>query len=267
MLKRLLGVVLLLLASSVSAQFVIPPYGLYITQADVTSEFFWGRYFVPATPTTNSVLAYWGADSKPRMATLGGTFTWDGTTINVGSISSSSVTGLATVATSGSYLDLTNRPTIPAAQVNADWNASSGVAQILNKPTIPSIPSRSFNNNPGRSLNSCFQISSTRDAQVSYGVDITTTLTLASASRGSAYLRTYTDSGCTTGQQTLDGGTNGMPTTLSVTVGSQLIGSVPLKVIVPAGSWVRIETAADAGTGGAAPSFSIRNPGQQEVLL
>jgi hypothetical protein len=26
---------------------------------------------------------------------------------------------------------------LPAAQVNADWNASSGVAQILNKPTIP----------------------------------------------------------------------------------------------------------------------------------
>lgn len=26
---------------------------------------------------------------------------------------------------------------IPAAQVNSDWNATSGVAQILNKPTIP----------------------------------------------------------------------------------------------------------------------------------
>ena len=44
---------------------------------------------------------------------------------------------LATVATSGSYADLSNKPTIPAAQVNSDWNASSGVAQILNKPTIP----------------------------------------------------------------------------------------------------------------------------------
>lgn len=28
---------------------------------------------------------------------------------------------------------------IPAAQVNADWNASSGVAKILNKPTLPSV--------------------------------------------------------------------------------------------------------------------------------
>ena len=30
-----------------------------------------------------------------------------------------------------------NKPTIPAAQVNADWEAESGAAQILNKPTIP----------------------------------------------------------------------------------------------------------------------------------
>ena len=69
---------------------------------------------------------------------------------------------LATVASSGSYNDLTdkptipsaqiqsdwnqsdntqldyikNKPTIPAAQVNSDWNASSGVAQILNKPNM-----------------------------------------------------------------------------------------------------------------------------------
>jgi hypothetical protein len=63
----------------------------------------------------------------------------------------------ATIATSGSYTDLTNKPTlfsgayadltgkptIPAAQVNSDWNAISGVAQILNKPTIPTVPTPS----------------------------------------------------------------------------------------------------------------------------
>ncbi len=68
---------------------------------------------------------------------------------------------LATVATSGSYNDLTNKPTIPTvptsvsaftndagyitmdsipaipdAQVNADWDATSGLAEILNKPDI-----------------------------------------------------------------------------------------------------------------------------------
>jgi hypothetical protein len=39
-------------------------------------------------------------------------------------------------AVSGAALIL-NKPTIPAAQVNSDWNAVSGLAQILNKPTIP----------------------------------------------------------------------------------------------------------------------------------
>ena len=36
--------------------------------------------------------------------------------------------------TAPSYIQ--NKPTIPAAQVNSDWNAVSGVAQILNKPDL-----------------------------------------------------------------------------------------------------------------------------------
>ena len=50
---------------------------------------------------------------------------------------------LAKVATSGSYNDLSDKPTIPAEQVNADWNATSGKAQILNKPTIPAAVTES----------------------------------------------------------------------------------------------------------------------------
>lgn len=72
---------------------------------------------------------------------------------------------LKAVAFSGSYDDLTNKPTIPAAQVqsdwnetdntkvdfiknkpsipaaqvNSDWNATSGVAQILNKPSLAAV--------------------------------------------------------------------------------------------------------------------------------
>lgn len=46
---------------------------------------------------------------------------------------------LATVATSGSYNDLSNKPSIPAAQVQSDWNATSGMGVILNKPTIPTF--------------------------------------------------------------------------------------------------------------------------------
>ena len=46
---------------------------------------------------------------------------------------------LATVATTGQYSDLLNRPTIPAAQVNADWSAASGVAAILNRPALAPV--------------------------------------------------------------------------------------------------------------------------------
>ena len=48
--------------------------------------------------------------------------------------------------TSGDYLKSTGSsvawttfPSIPAAQVNTDWNATSGVAQILNKPTLAAV--------------------------------------------------------------------------------------------------------------------------------
>lgn len=48
---------------------------------------------------------------------------------------------LAPVATSGSYNDLTDKPSAPEIpdQVNADWNATSGVAQILNKPNLATV--------------------------------------------------------------------------------------------------------------------------------
>lgn len=36
-----------------------------------------------------------------------------------------------------SYNSLTDKPTIPAAQVQSDWNATEGLGAILNKPTIP----------------------------------------------------------------------------------------------------------------------------------
>ena len=51
-------------------------------------------------------------------------------------------TDLKTVAFTGSYNDLSDQPTIPAAQVNSDWNSYSGVSQILNKPTLGTAASK-----------------------------------------------------------------------------------------------------------------------------
>ena len=64
--------------------------------------------------------------------------------INVASGKPLQVAGAS--GTSGQYLKSTGSsvawttfPTIPAAQVNADWNATSGIAQILNKPTLATV--------------------------------------------------------------------------------------------------------------------------------
>lgn len=43
---------------------------------------------------------------------------------------------ISTVGLTGNYDDLENKPTIPAAQVNSDWNSTSGVSEILNKPDL-----------------------------------------------------------------------------------------------------------------------------------
>jgi hypothetical protein len=68
------------------------------------------------------------------------------TTPNAFNVSGSPITGAGTLAisaagTSVQYIDgsgnLQTFPSIPAAQVNSDWNAVSGLAEILNKPTIP----------------------------------------------------------------------------------------------------------------------------------
>lgn len=74
----------------------------------------------------------------PMRATANVVSVDDATQSAAGTLSASDKTridSLAAVALTGAYGDLSGRPTIPSAQVNSDWNASSGVSQILNKPT------------------------------------------------------------------------------------------------------------------------------------
>ena len=50
-------------------------------------------------------------------------------------------TDLATVATTGDYADLTNKPVIPAAQIQSDWNETdnNSKAYIQNKPSLAAV--------------------------------------------------------------------------------------------------------------------------------
>ncbi|MDT4799987.1 hypothetical protein FQZ97_326650 [compost metagenome] len=74
---------------------------------------------------------------------------------------------LAPVASSGNYGDLTGKPTIPAAQINADWNAGSGVARILNKPALATVATSGSYNDlsnkpaiPGGQVNADWNVAS-----------------------------------------------------------------------------------------------------------
>ena len=55
------------------------------------------------------------------------------------SVEDNIIEGLNTVAYTGSYNDLSDTPTIPAAQVQSDWTATSGKGVILHKPALATV--------------------------------------------------------------------------------------------------------------------------------
>lgn len=180
---------------------------------------------------------------------------------------------------------------------NADWNAVSGNAQILNKPSFATLaftglaaditnstsvgravltaatqadartaigvtnpPARSFSYTT-RALNTCFQVSSTRDAFVSYAVDIQTSLSLVAGQQGTVYLRIYSNSSCTTGTQEVTRFVNGQTGTLTIGLALQQNVTATLNGVIPAGSYVQLVTENNTGT----PTFTAR-PGQETLL-
>lgn len=164
---------------------------------------------------------------------------------------------LATVATSGSYSDLSSKPTIPAAQIQSDWTqtSSGSLDFIKNKPSSRSQSSAS------RSLNTIFQISSTRDSLVNYSVDISTAATLIGGQTGTVYLQISTSSTFASGIQELGRSVNGNSVSLAIaiTVTQNVTGT--MSGYVPSGYYCRLLTENTTGT----PTFTYRSG--QEVLV
>ena len=93
------------------------------------------------TPS-NAITTFSVVTASPGTQGLGynsgtGVFTFTPASLTAYALTSS----LATVATSGSYADLTNKPTI-TPQIQSDWNqvTTTALDYIKNKPTIPSVP-------------------------------------------------------------------------------------------------------------------------------
>lgn len=273
---RVLALVLAVAAGAAAAA----PYELRINQRDSTDSVTFGRSMPPIAPSTSGILMYDGNTTLPKQGAVGSGLSWDGTTL--------SVTG----GFSGAYGDLTGVPSTfaPSAHTHASADITSGTladaripslaiskvtglqAAIDGKLTIPTgavssyvagngtVASRSFSYTT-RALNTCFQASATRDASVSYAVDIAATLSLSGGQQGTVFLEVFTDSGCTTGTQEVTRATNGNTGTLTIGLNTVQTGTARLQGVVPAGMYLRLRTNNDTGT----PTFTAR-PGQ-EVLL
>lgn len=110
---------------------------------------------------------------------------------------------------------------------------------------------------PSRSLNSAFQISTSRDAQVVYTVDIQVSSLLLGNAQGTVVLQYADNSGMSTNLVALPGGTNATSGVLNVVN----TGTVTLAGRIPAGKYVRLATTTNSGT----VAFAFR--AAQEVLL
>jgi len=273
---------LIALLSFVCVSAVAAPYELRINQRDSTDTSTFSRSMAPLSPApgTSAIIVYDGNTTLPKQGAIGAGLSWDGTTL--------SVTG----GFSGAYGDLTGVPSTfsPSAHTHAAGDINSGTladaripslaiskttglqAALDGKLTIPtgsvaqyvagngSVSSRGFSYTT-RAVNTCFQASATRDVMVSYAVDIAATLSLSGGQQGTVFLELFTDSGCTTGTQEVTRATNGNTGTLTIGLNTVQTSTARLSGVVPAGMYLRLRTANDAGT----PTFTAR-PGQEVAL-
>lgn len=239
----------------------LPPYGVHQDFVDPSGDYFWGYYLVPPTPSNRYLWGYDGAVNIPsenplKFVAIGTGLAYDGTTLSAtggnGTVTSVSCgTGL-----SGGTITTTGSCSLPNTGTSSTYSGVTTDAQ----GRVTAGTTRSFNYTT-RSLNTCFQASASRDVQVSYAVDIATSLSLTTGQQGTVYLRIYTNSGCSTGTQEINRFVNGQTGTL--TIGLALTQNVTgnLSGIIPAGMYAQLVTENNVGT----PTFTAR-PGQ-EVLL
>lgn len=224
---------------------------------------------ITSTPTTLAGFGISdGATSSALTSGLAGKFnTPTGTTAQYlrgdGSLATfpTLTSGTVTSITAGAGLSggtITTSGTISMPNTGTAGTYSGVTTDAQGRVTAGTVRSYTYQT---RALNTCFQVSAARDAMVSYSVDILTSLSLTSGQQGTVYLRTYTNSGCTTGEQELTRFVNGQTGTLTIGLALSQNVTGTLSGVVPAGLYVQLVTQNNTGT----PTFTAR-PGQ-EVLM
>lgn len=152
-------------------------------------------------------------------------------------------------------LSLATFPSIPAAQINSDWNAVSGVAQISNKPAIPSVTrttSALTLSLVGTGATGT-QISAANDSTIRVNVSCSTTATIAGPSTSLVTLKKCATNSATEGSWTSVAiFENDQTVTLAVVLQSVQVTKGQLETDVPAGWFVKL---VNSGTGTHSETF------------
>lgn len=160
-----------------------------------------------------------------------------GTGLSGGTITTSGTISLPNTGMAGSYSGVTT---------DAQGRVTAGTVRSQSAAT--------------RTLNTVFQVSSTRDAVVQYAVQCTVTASIGGGQDGDVFLDIASDSGFTANVQSIDVAPCSQTYTLAIALQGVQKGPANVRGYVPAGYYARIRTVNNTGT----PAFAYRLG--QEVL-
>lgn len=143
----------------------------------------------------------------------------------------SNPSGYLTSVPAQTWTSITGKPTFATVATSGDYN------DLLNKPAIPVINAKVYNNAVARTLNSNYTISSTRESLVSYSVSLSVTNPLlAGSSTASVFLEYSTNAGSTwnTVSQASNNSSVGVAVAVAITnvQTSVISGSIPSNTLV-----------------------------------
>lgn len=222
----------------------------------------------------NTALSTWGGSTNLTTVGIVTVGTWQGTAVADSYIASastwngklspsgngSSLTGLTKSQVGLSNVDNTSdlgKPISTATQtaLNGKFaNPIGSTSQYLrgdgSLATLPTYPAYTTTTQT-RSFNSSFQVSSTKDTNVRYTVEISSSISLSGTNAGTVFLETSSDNSTWVEEGRIVNSQSG-GLVVGLSLGQNISGQ--LSAYVPANYWVRLRSSATSGT----PTFTYR---------